>query len=58
MPHEELAWWNYNVPEEQWTTDCPASLQHASEKDRGIIGSLDADFTPMNWEEVKHLLGK
>ena len=57
MPHEEVAWWNYNLPPEQRTKECPVSLRYANEKDRGIIGSLESDFKPMGWEEVKHLIG-
>jgi hypothetical protein len=57
MPHKEIQWFNYNVPREQWTRKCPIGLEDASEKDKGIIGSWDADFKPMGWEEVKHLVG-
>jgi hypothetical protein len=58
MPDQKIAWWNCNIPEDQWTIECPPSLKYASEKDRGIIGSLDANFTPMPWDEVKHLVGE
>jgi hypothetical protein len=57
MPHQ-LAWWNYNIPSDQQTEECPDSLRDASEKDRGIIGSHDADYVAMKWEQVKHLVGK
>jgi hypothetical protein len=57
MPHEEIQWFNYNVPKEQWTAKCPESLSSASEKDKGIIGSWNEDFKPMGWEDVKHLIG-
>jgi hypothetical protein len=54
----KLEWWNCNLPQEQWTIECPASLQYASEKDRGIIGSSQADFQQMSWDEVKNLISK
>lgn len=51
-------WWNSNLSQEQWTPECPVSLQDASEKDKGIIGSSQAQFRPMSWDEVKNLIGK
>jgi hypothetical protein len=57
MPHEETQWFNYNLPKEHWTKECPPDLQDCSEKDRGIIGSYDTDFEPMSWGQVKHLIG-
>ena len=57
-PHEQLPWWNYNLPEEQWTDACPENLKGSSEKDKGIIGCHDSDFVPMDWTQVKHLVGK
>ncbi|KIW09483.1 uncharacterized protein PV09_00361 [Verruconis gallopava] len=56
MAAEKIQWFNYNLPKEEWTEECPESLRDASAKDRGIIGSLDEDFKPMSWEEVKHLV--
>lgn len=58
MPHEEIPWWNYNLPKEQWTSACPEDLQNSSEKDKGIIGSWNDEYTQMGWDEVKHTIGK
>jgi len=58
MPHEEIGWWNYNLPKERWTIECPEDLQNASEKDQRIIGSWDDEYTSMGWEQVKQLIGR
>ena len=58
MPHEEIQWWNYNLPREQWTLECPEGLRDASEKDKGIIGSWEDEYRAMSWQEVKRLIGE
>jgi hypothetical protein len=57
MPAEELSWWNFNIPINERTAECPDFLLNISEKDRRIIGSWDLDFERLSWEEVKELIG-
>jgi hypothetical protein len=53
MPHEELPFWQFNVPAEQRMPECPAYLLDISDKDRGLIGKWDADYEPMTWGEAQ-----
>jgi hypothetical protein len=57
MPHEEIAWWNFNVPLNQQTPTCPDSLLKLGEKDKRLIGTWDADYERLTWDEVKELIG-
>ena len=57
MPHEEIAWWNFNVPHDQQTLTCPDPLLNAGEKDKRLIGTWDADYERLNWYQVKALIG-
>ena len=50
MPH-----WHYNVPENQRTAECPDFLRTLSEKDLGIISTLDSDYHISSWEEVRQI---
>jgi len=56
MPHEEIAWWNFNIPHNERTATCPDFLLHAGEKDRGIIGSWNSDYERLSWAQVKNLI--
>jgi hypothetical protein len=57
MPHEEpLPFWLVNVPHDQWPAECPAFLKDCSEKDKGIIGTSDDQYTLLTWDEVKELV--
>jgi hypothetical protein len=56
MPHEEISWWNFNIPALDRTVECPDFLRDAGEKDRRLIGSWDADYERLSWEEVKELI--
>lgn len=40
---EQLPFWKVNVPQEQWTDECPDFLRACSEKDKGIIGMRDEE---------------
>lgn len=59
MPHEEpLPFWLVNVPHDQWPAQCPDFLQNLGEKDRRIIGTPDADYTKLSWDQVKHFISR
>ncbi|KAF5018651.1 hypothetical protein F66182_9356 [Fusarium sp. NRRL 66182] len=53
---DTLPFWNCNIPEEQWTIDCPAFLQNLSEKDRGILSTPDAEYHIYSWDEVREII--
>lgn len=57
MPKEEsLPFWKVNVPREQWPAECPDFLKDISEKDEGIIGTPDEEYTLLSWQEVRELV--
>ena len=57
MPKEEsLPFWKVNVPREQWPAECPDFLKDISEKDEGIIGTPDKEYTLLSWQEVQELV--
>jgi hypothetical protein len=57
MPHEELLpFWLVNVPRDQWPIECPEFLAVCSDKDKEIIGTPDAQYTLLTWEEVKEIV--
>ena len=57
MPKEEsLHFWKVNVPREQWPAECPDFLKDISEKDEGIIGTPDKEYTLLSWQEVRELV--
>lgn len=57
MPKEEsLPFWKVNVPREQRPAECPDFLKDISEKDEGIIGTPDEEYTLLSWQEVRELV--
>lgn len=56
MPAEEISWWNFNVPYQQRTVECPDFLVGSSEKDVRLIGMWDADYESLSWEDVQDLI--
>lgn len=57
MPHEEIAWWNFNIANDEQTSTCPDTLSNVSEKEMKLIGSWDANYEPLNWDDVKEIIG-
>ncbi|KAF2469160.1 uncharacterized protein BDR25DRAFT_264366 [Lindgomyces ingoldianus] len=56
MPHEEpLPFWLVNVPRDQWPKECPEFLKECGEKDRSIIGTPDAEYKRLSWDEVTEI---
>jgi hypothetical protein len=57
MPHEEaLPFWLVNVPQDQWPSECPEFLRGISDKDKGIIGTPDDQYTLLTWDEVREIV--
>lgn len=51
----EIPFWNVNIPESQHTPDCPPFLAVLAQKDRDIIGTLDAQHHVQTWSDVQRL---
>jgi len=58
MPAEELSakYWNFNVPRERWTEECPTFLQGLPEKSKRVLSSYDGDYVQTTWDEAKALI--
>lgn len=48
-----LSYWNVNVPESQWTAECPDFLLNLNPKDLAIISTPDADYQALTWDQVR-----
>lgn len=55
--HDEVPWWQVNVPIELQEEECPVYLSGLSDKDIGIIGTRDDQYKHMEWPEVKKIIG-
>ncbi|KAF7551454.1 hypothetical protein G7046_g7722 [Stylonectria norvegica] len=53
--NDAMPFWHYNVPEEKRTLECPEFLRGLSEKDLGIVSTLDADYHIFSWDEVRQI---
>ncbi|KAJ4271881.1 hypothetical protein NW762_000590 [Fusarium torreyae] len=51
-----LPFWNYNIPEDQRTDECPDFLQNLSLKDQGILSTPDAEYHISSWDEVRKIV--
>jgi hypothetical protein len=51
-------YWNVNIPESDWTEQCPSYLLNASAKNKEVLSGRDEDFRILNWDEVKQLIGQ
>ena len=47
-----VAYWNVNVPESEWTEECPDFLANLNTKDLGIISTPDNEYHIETWPEV------
>jgi hypothetical protein len=48
-----LPYWQVNIPEHLRTTDCPDFLRNLTDKDRGIISTLDSEYEIDSWAVVQ-----
>lgn len=53
-----MAYWNVNVPVEQHTAECPSFLKHVDDWDRAQLGTKDAEYGLMGWEEVGEIVSQ
>jgi uncharacterized protein DUF3605 len=56
MPHQELSFWNFNIPVAERTATCPDFLVNACEKDKLNLSQWDVDFEDVSWEEARQLI--
>ena len=52
----EIAYWNVNVPEQEWADECPSYLQDVEAWDRAQLAVRDVDYRLMSWEEVRSIV--
>lgn len=50
--HDNLPYWQVNVPEHKRAAQCPVYLLGISDKDRDIISTPDSEYTPQTWDQV------
>ncbi len=51
-----IPYWNVNVPESERTAECPDFLLNLSNKDEGIVNTVDAEFQVQSWPVVQKLV--
>ena len=51
------AYWNVNVPSDEWTIECPEYLCNQREKDVKILSTPDPEYKRPSWQEVRSLIG-
>ncbi|MCJ1292489.1 hypothetical protein MMC34_004040 [Xylographa carneopallida] len=56
MENDSLPYWLVNVSQDQWPKECPEFLVNANPKDRGILSTLDSEYTRQTWEEVQQII--
>ncbi|KAF4975301.1 hypothetical protein FZEAL_7899 [Fusarium zealandicum] len=52
---DSLQYWNYNIPLDERTEECPVFLRNVSEKDRGILSTPDEEYHISSWDEVREI---
>lgn len=55
-PAEPLPYWLVNVPRDQWPESCPEFLKELSDKNIGILATLDSEYEWIGWDKVKELV--
>lgn len=51
-----IPFWQVNCPQSELTADCPPFLAGLSEKDQRIVGTPDAAFRVLTWDEVAAII--
>ncbi|KPM35245.1 hypothetical protein AK830_g11319 [Neonectria ditissima] len=52
-----VPYWQVNVPHSERPRECPSFLLDVSDKDRGILSTLDSDYHVLGWDEVRQIVG-
>ncbi|KAJ5805535.1 uncharacterized protein N7503_003137 [Penicillium pulvis] len=56
LNHENLPYWLMNVPQSQWTTECPKFLQNQSPKNIQCLSMSDTHYKRQNWDTVQEII--
>ncbi|KAJ5667160.1 hypothetical protein N7507_003024 [Penicillium longicatenatum] len=56
LNHENLPYWLMNVPQSQWTTECPKFLQNQSPKNIQCLSMSDTHYKRQNWDSVQDII--
>ncbi|MCJ1329348.1 hypothetical protein MMC10_006027 [Thelotrema lepadinum] len=51
------AYWNVNIPPDEWTIECPEYIRNQREKDVKILSTPNAEYRRLSWQEVRELIG-
>lgn len=55
---DNLPFWLVNVPESQWTAECPRFLRDQPPKNIQCLATPDAHYTRQNWELVQEIVSE
>lgn len=56
LAEEKLPYWNYNIPKDRWTEECPAFLVGGDAADAAQLATRDEDYQLMSWEDVQDII--
>lgn len=48
----KVDYWNQNIPESEWTTECPDFLLGMNKKDQEILGTPQSDYSLLTWKQL------
>ena len=55
---ETMAYWNVNMPSNEWTTECPDFLTDVDDHDRTHLATKDQDYSLMSWQDVQNIVSR
>lgn len=55
---DTLPYWVVNVPQSQWTAECPSFLRDQPPKNIRCLATPDANYTRQNWELVQEIVSE
>lgn len=53
---DNLPYWLVNVPQSQWTSECPAFLRDQPPKNIQCLATPDAEYIRQNWDLVQEIV--
>jgi hypothetical protein len=51
-----IQYWNFNIPKDEWTAECPEYLQGVDAFDTTQLGTKDEDYKLMTWSQVHNII--
>lgn len=58
ISEETIPYWNVNIPRSEWTVECPDFLAGAGRGNQQQLGTKDADYTLMTWDELWEIISR